>query len=179
MAEAASQNESVLDLVIPEAESLVAPYRLKYDPSATVGVPAHVTVLYPFLPPEQIDDEMLSRLAALFADQPAFRIRFEGTGRFPDVLYLEPQPAAPIVALTEMVAAAFPEYPPYGGIYPTVMPHLTIAHVEDDALLQQLDQKIMRTAGDLLPISSDIRKVTLYEERDERWSATHTFPLTG
>jgi len=179
MAEAASQNESVLALAIPEAEPLVATYRLEYDPSAPVGIPAHVTVLYPFLPPEQVNDEVLSLLAALFAAQPSFRIGFEGTARFPGVLYLEPQPAAPIVALTELVAAAYPEYPPYGGIYPAVTPHLTIAQVDDDALLQQLDLEIMRTAGDLPPIFSDVREVTLYEERDKRWSATHTFPLTG
>jgi len=40
--------ESSLMIVVPEAERLVKPFREKYDPSAAVGVPAHITLLYPF-----------------------------------------------------------------------------------------------------------------------------------
>ena len=42
--------ESAILLCVPEAEKLVHEWRLKGDPSAARGVPAHVTLLYPFLP---------------------------------------------------------------------------------------------------------------------------------
>ena len=39
-----------------ETEQAVGPFRARYDRAAAWGVPAHVTVLYPFLPPSRIDD---------------------------------------------------------------------------------------------------------------------------
>lgn len=177
MAESERQFESALILVVPEAEELVASYRLKHDPGARLGIPAHVTVLYPFLAPEQIGEAELKRLAELFAAQSPIQIRFEGTERFPDVLYLQPLPLEPIVALTLLVAAAYPDYPPYGGVYPNINPHLTIAYVDDDALLKRLDQQVMRDGRGRLPITSDVREVSLYEEQAEGWSLRATFPL--
>src|SRR5688572_163051 len=41
---------------VPEAERYIAHYRERYDPPARRNVPAHVTVLYPFMPPGDIDD---------------------------------------------------------------------------------------------------------------------------
>ena len=35
---------------MPEAERYIAHYRERYDPSARRNVPAHVTILYPFVP---------------------------------------------------------------------------------------------------------------------------------
>jgi hypothetical protein len=36
--------EAVLVVLIPEFEPLVAPFRLKHDPSAAMGVPAHFPI---------------------------------------------------------------------------------------------------------------------------------------
>ncbi|HEX9447459.1 MAG TPA: hypothetical protein VF920_05740 [Dongiaceae bacterium] len=36
--------------LVPEAEALVGALRARFDPSASQCVPAHVTLLYPFLP---------------------------------------------------------------------------------------------------------------------------------
>ena len=43
--------ESALLVAVPAAEPAVAAHRSRLDTSAAVGVPAHITVLYPFLPP--------------------------------------------------------------------------------------------------------------------------------
>lgn len=172
-------SESALILVIPEAEELVSPYRLLHDSSASVGVPAHVTVLYPFILPQDIGESQLARLAKLFVAQPAFDLRFERTARFPDVLYLEPLPPEPVIALVELVTAAYPDYPPYGGLHPTIIPHLTIAKSGDDELLQALDVEITALGSKSLPIQSHISQVTLYEKRDERWEQRTSFLLRG
>ena len=96
--------------------------------SRTLGVPAHVTVLYPFLPPDAIDERALAALAAAAASVPAFDCRFERTGWFGDeVLYLLPDPAEPFRRLTAAVWAAFPSCPPYAGAHDGSAPHLTVA----------------------------------------------------
>ena len=46
--------ESALVVVVPEAEQLVGPFREKYDPSAAAGMPPHITLLYPFKPPDAV-----------------------------------------------------------------------------------------------------------------------------
>jgi len=58
---------SGLIVEVPEAEPAVARWRAQLDPLAAQGVPAHVTVLYPFLPVTEIDGQVRSRLTALFA----------------------------------------------------------------------------------------------------------------
>ncbi|MEU6741541.1 hypothetical protein [Streptosporangium sandarakinum] len=58
---------TALIVPIPEAEEAVGPFRAALDVSAGWGVPAHVTVLYPFLPPERIDSRVLAALTGTIA----------------------------------------------------------------------------------------------------------------
>jgi hypothetical protein len=58
---------------------------------------------------------------------PAFECTFARTRWLgEDVLWLAPEPDQPFRALTTALHAAFPQCPPFGGIYPDVVPHLTI-----------------------------------------------------
>ena len=112
-------DESALLVTVPAAEPAVARHRSRLDTSAAVGVPAHITVLYPFLPPDLIDADTHATLARLFASVPGFRFTLDQTRWFPDpVLWLGPSDPAPFSALTGLVAAAFPSCPPYGGRSP-------------------------------------------------------------
>ena len=52
-------------------EPLVHEWRLRYD-NADLGIPAHVTLLFPFVPAEEIGEELVDELRDLFAGQPAF-----------------------------------------------------------------------------------------------------------
>ena len=73
------------------------------------------------------------------------------------------------------LAAAFPEHPPYGGVFEEVVPHLTAAEGDRETLL--------RAEGELrpwLPIAAHAREVTLLEEVEPgsaRWQARTTFGL--
>lgn len=58
---------SAVVLQVPEAEALVGALRERLDPSARLGVPAHVTLLHPFMAPERIEAGIAARLAALAA----------------------------------------------------------------------------------------------------------------
>ena len=69
--------ETALLLPVPAAESSVGQHRARLDQAARDGVPAHITVLYPFLPPAGIDAALLAALGQMFAGQAA------GTGTAP------------------------------------------------------------------------------------------------
>jgi 2'-5' RNA ligase len=167
--------ETALIVAVPEAEPLVGSWRAKHDWSAQRGVPAHVTVLYPFAPTERVDDRLLAELRQLFATQPSFSFDLPRVARFPDVAWLAPEPPEPFKALTQTVAARYPEYPPYEGIHDEVIPHLTVA--EGDAELQD---EVEAALAEHLPIAAHARDVVfMFEGDDGLWREAHRFPLAG
>ncbi|MFI0902897.1 2'-5' RNA ligase family protein [Streptomyces sioyaensis] len=89
---------------IPEAEPAVRAWRERLDPGAREGVPAHGTVLFPFLREDCLDGAVLRALGEVLAAHPAFPVRFESCGRFPGVLYLAPEPDGPFRQLTRAIA---------------------------------------------------------------------------
>jgi hypothetical protein len=106
-AELITDTESAVLVPFPEAERVVSPYRARLDGAAALGVPAHVTVLYPFVPPPAITPSVVDALAVAVASVSAFGCEFGATAWFgEDVLWLAPQPSAPFLALTRAVCAA-------------------------------------------------------------------------
>jgi hypothetical protein len=91
---------------------VVGRLRARLDCSASREIPAHVTVLYPFVPPRQITAAVIEMAAAVVKSVPGFGARFASTRWFgEDVLWLASEPAAPFRAPTAAVHAAFPRYP--------------------------------------------------------------------
>jgi 2'-5' RNA ligase len=126
-APAAAPTQSAIIVPVPAAEAVVARHRRFLDRSAAWGVPAHVTVLYPFVPPAALDNGTVAAAAAAVASVAAFDCTFVATRWFgSDVLWLEPRPAEPLRRLTRAVWAAFPGYPPYEGVHDGIEPHLTV-----------------------------------------------------
>jgi len=123
----AGMPESAILVPVLEAEPVVGPLRARLDRSAARGVPAHVTVLYPFAAPHQISAAVIATAAAAVASVPSFDCQFASTDWFgEDVVWLAPEPAGPFRTLTAAVHAAFPQCPPFGGAFTTVIPHLTV-----------------------------------------------------
>lgn len=168
--------ESALLVVIGEAERAVGPLRARLDDAAAVQIPAHVTVLWPFLPANAVDQPVLDRLAVLFAAHPSFDVRFERTAWFGDtVLWLAPQPREPFVELTRAVWDAYPQCPPYRGRHAGEHPHLTIGDRRPLAELVQAERTVMP----LLPISARVEQVTLMAQEAPQgsWAVLTTFAL--
>src|SRR5689334_12059902 len=105
--------ESAFIVRVPEAEAVVGSLRERFDPSAPAGVPAHVTILFPFMSPERITPEVLAKAAMALRSANQFRFTLSVLGRWSETTYLKPEPAAPFVFLTELLVKQFPEYPPY------------------------------------------------------------------
>ena len=169
-------SESALAILAPEAELIVKTYRDEHDPAAALGVPAHVTVLYPFHP-LALAPAARARLASLFAACAPFDYALTELRRFPNVLYLAPEPAETFRWLTQRVAEAFPEFPPYGGRHAHIIPHLTVAHTEDGQRLEAVAAHFQATCGARLPLRLRAEAVTLLEYNQGAWQVTAAFKL--
>ncbi|HEX4009795.1 MAG TPA: 2'-5' RNA ligase family protein [Solirubrobacteraceae bacterium] len=107
-----SSERSAIIVPVPAAEPVVARWRELFDPSAARGMPAHITVLHPFLPEPQLTGDVLAGLDRLCAAVVPFEVSFARTARFPNAVYLEPDPSEPIRRLTLAIAERWPEAPP-------------------------------------------------------------------
>jgi hypothetical protein len=171
--------ESALIIAVPEAEPLVKALRDQFDYSAGVGVPAHITILYPFLPPHLITPEVIAELRDLFAQPAAFEFTLTETRRFPKVLYLAPSPAEPFKTLAQAVVERYPNYPPYGSKYAEWIPHLTIADRLEAAQLDDFEREFMHQHGAQLPMRAEASEVLLIENTSGRWEVRQTFKLAA
>jgi 2'-5' RNA ligase len=167
--------DTALIAVVKEAEPLVADWRRRFDSSASAGVPAHVTVLVPFLNAELLDAETINDLTALFGRHDSFGVQFERCGRFPDVLFLVPTPDQPFRKLTEAVAARWPEAPPYGGQFTEVIPHLTVAHGRQGRVLDETEAALTPQ----LPFAAEVASISLFVNDGDLWRQRWEFPLLG
>jgi 2'-5' RNA ligase len=168
--------QSALIVEIPAAEPTVARYRDRLDASAPLGVPAHVTVLFPFMPPATIDPAVLAELEHLFAGVSRFRFQLDHTDWFgQDVLWLGPREPGSFRALTDRVYQAFPAFPPYEGQFDVVVPHLTIGHGHRLDDLRAAEHSVQVH----LPIDAHATVVTLITQQTAggRWIRTATFAL--
>ena len=170
--------QSALGVTVPEAEPWVKDLRECYDPTAAVGVPAHITVLFPFISPDLITDSDLARTTEAFQLFRSFEFRLVQVGRFPESLYLVPEPDEPFISLTEAIGREFPEYPPYGGKFTEIVPHLTVA--DRSAELSDIaEAKLSGIMKELGPIHAVCHVVELYENSSGHWRWAHSFPLEG
>lgn len=168
--------QSCLILEIPEAKAAVGQHREMLDTSARLGVPAHFTVLFPFMSPQQIDATVLTRLRHLFWGVEAFDFRLTQTAWFDDeVLWLSPERPEPIQALTALVHRVFPDYPPFEGKFSDVIPHLTIAHGCERTSMRAAEQAVERC----LPVRGHADNVTLMTQAEHAgsWTTKARFPL--
>ena len=170
--------ESTLVILVPEAEGLVQSFRDRYDPSAKVGMPAHITLLYPFKTPDEIDVVVLDTLRHCFFRFPPFKFSLRAINHFAgETLYLAPEPDEPFRKLTLAIWRCYPETPPYGGRYSTVVPHLTAAHFVGEQKLAKVAREFEQAAQGRLPIQAQAVEVALMDTRSGRWEINTTFRL--
>jgi 2'-5' RNA ligase len=172
----ASAPATAFAVVVPEAEALVHDLRERFDPVALLGVPAHITVLYPFLLPDEITPAVLDRAAAALADHAAFAFRLGSVARFPHAVYLAPQPAAPFVALTEALVRAFPGFAPYGGMHASIVPHLTVGQ-GDVAAMDPVAAELQAGLRQHGPVQARCDGLSLLENAGGRWRERHRWVL--
>jgi hypothetical protein len=167
---------SGLVVLVPEAEPVVGRHRHVLDESAPLGAPAHVTVLFPFAPPRTLDASVLDRVGRAVRAVPAFDYSFGRTDWFgDDVVWLAPDDPGPFRDLTGRLLAEFPQYPPFGGQFAEVVPHLTVGHRHPRPLLEAAERAVQ---GEL-PVRGRATGVVLLgrDTPEDRWTVRATFAL--
>ena len=152
---------TTLIVPVPSADGLLA------ESSREAGLPAHITLLYPFLAARALGRDAELTLGSLLGEIPSFDFVLSEVGRFPGVVYLAPEPAAPFIALTQALVERWPDHQPYGGAYEEIIPHLTVAYGET------------APAGlaERLPLMARAEEVWLMSRAGGRWVRRGAFPL--
>jgi len=166
--------ETGLVVVVPEAARCVGPVRDAFDPYARIGVPPHITVLYPFVLPELLSDAVVDEVADVVGRFPPFDLELTHLAEFDgEAFYLAPDPAEPFAAITQALWDRFPDHPPFGGRFETVVPHLTVAAVPFGATRERVEDLL---ASDL-PIAARATGVAVMIEDEDGWTIGPELPF--
>jgi 2'-5' RNA ligase len=118
---------TALAIVLDAARTKLEPVRAELDPDAVAaGIPLHVTLLFPFVPREDLGEGVLRSLERFFDVRAPFTLTLVELGTFPDAVYAVPEPWDQLRRWIVSLSERFPEYPPYGGEFVDVVPHATL-----------------------------------------------------
>ncbi len=176
---------SCLVVPVPELEPVVRPrlertaptylFRDRGSSADEGGFHAHVTLLAPFAGEGEIDDGMLQELDALFADVTAFTFRLTAVGGFDGgAAYLTPDPSAPFRRLRRRLVSHFPEYPPFGGAYGEVVPHISVPVPPDET-----PESVRADLEERLPLSANAREAQLVWFEPDAVRVLARFPFSS
>jgi hypothetical protein len=166
---------------MPNTDPVVRPLRRAQGATGDAGMPAHITLLYPFLEGADIDEGVRAALREMFAPYRSFDVAFQRPARADGMLYLPPEPADAFVALHQQIRNTWPRLLPYEGRYGAgYTPHLSIAYgdegrLDPDGVFGPLEAALEAH----LPLRSQARSVWLVVRRDGHWLHQGTFPLQG
>jgi 2'-5' RNA ligase len=170
----AEPTQPVGALIVPfTLPPVLARVRRRWDYAASVGIGPHVTILFPFISCAELGPAARRELAAMARAVNAFEVRFERVRRFPDLVWVEPDPAEPFAALTRAVVDRWPSHPPYGGEFEVVVPHLTVV----ESATATLDE-IEDLARQVTPFTGSADRLELWcEDSGGRWRTRWRLPF--
>lgn len=158
--------QSGIDIVVEDRAFSELPY---WQAMASVGVPPHVSVLFPWrnapLAPTDLDN-----LRAVVGTVPSFSIRFCDVSAFPNgTVYASLEPNEDMSSLMRQVWYAFPDTPPYGGEFEVPVPHVTLAKCAPHEALVAV-QELAVQLRPFLPLTLDVSRLTVLEQNpDDTW----------
>jgi 2'-5' RNA ligase len=158
-------------VVVVDAPVLQTLYRETYPVMAEQGIPLHVTLLYPFVSPEALPSA-LPQLRAVLAGHEPFEFELTELRTFPEYIWIAPDPAQQFRAITASIQAAFPDHPHW---YDKVIPHATLAHVEEAKLGESLE-RLRSRVDPLLPVRL-VADEAVVLAGDGHWSSVARLPL--
>ena len=142
-----------------------------------LGIPFHITLLFPFTPREQLTAGLLAELRAFFAARRGFEFELARVAEWPGVVYAVPEPDTALRDCMQALFLRFPQWPPYGGVHPEVIPHATLGEEVDAPSVRA---EIERRLAGHLPRRYKVDAGTLLEEFARReWRVRERFPFAG
>ena len=165
---------------VPELEHLVRPRLAQRPPRHLfpVGgepgpVHAHITLLAPFGGQDGLEEGVLAELRTFFADVTGFSFALTGVGASEGgATYLTPEPATPFRRLTQELIRRFPEYPPFGGGFDDVVPHLSLPVPPGKSA-----EDLRRELAPHLPVTAHAREAVLFWFEPGAFRVIERFPF--
>jgi len=170
------ENKSAIIIPFLGLGDIVDPWRRKLDPSQLRGIPAHVTLLFPFFDPVDLSIDILTELSKYFLNVSMFRVTFDSTAWFDDrVVYLQPKPEQQFRDMTMQLLQSFPSCRPYGGKFSDPIPHLTLGDGGPPESLREAETNVRMS----LPIETEVKEAWLMTGGvgPGSWSLRQSFPL--
>ena len=156
----------------PELEEL----RRQSASGASEGLPAHITLLYPFVAPESIDSSLQARLTEIAMSHHRFTYRLTGPHRWPNILYASVEPQTLCVALQADLARAFPKHPLHGGLF-DFSPHVTIAEGAAAESATIVGHRAWNDLSEAAPMRAEA--IEFIVRTAGNWSTMWRIPLEG
>lgn len=155
---------------VPAADGLLTSISSRYPGAVRTGVPAHVSVLYPFLPADMLTEQVISTLRELFDCASTISVKFDECRRRENFVYLLPDPIDPLEALIRRATQRWPDVVPYGGKY-EAKPHLTVAMRTSDDTAAAIERDVAVE----LPISTELHEAWLVIYSGGQWTLRERF----
>ncbi|MGH3366947.1 MAG: 2'-5' RNA ligase family protein [Nocardioidaceae bacterium] len=155
---------------VPAADGLLASVGARYPGTVREGVPAHVSLLYPFVAAAQLNESVTSALGELFADQAPIPVQFADCYRRSGFVALRPDPIDGLTKLINQTRRRWPDVVPYEGLYGDVEPHVTVTLRASEETAVTIEREVTTE----LPISAELREAWLVAF-EGRWSLRGRF----
>ncbi|GDY32923.1 2'-5' RNA ligase family protein [Gandjariella thermophila] len=169
-----TQRRTGLIIPVPAADRLLDAVRERHR-GAVRDVPAHVSVLYPFLPAEELDDSVAASLREVFAAHRPTEVEFATCHRRPGFVGLLPEPPDVLDALAAATRRRWPSMLPYGGAFgEDPGAHLTVAMGTGEATSAEIEAEV----GGWLPLRARLETAWLVVY-DGAWMVHSIFPFGG
>ncbi|MFD7834409.1 2'-5' RNA ligase family protein [Streptomyces sp. NPDC059761] len=161
-------------IVLPDAAPLLdTAWRI--DPALVRrGVPAHVSLLYPFVPESALTGQDEKGVRSLAASFPAADLLLEELVTAPGFVGVTVPQLQPIV---DAFGAQWPGLRPYGGRFGArPAAHVTVAMGADNPTTSA---QVRTAVGSLLPLRTRAAEVQLVVLTEDGWQSRFTSPLGG
>jgi 2'-5' RNA ligase len=159
-----------------EVQAIATPIMRQHALESLIRVPAHITLMFPFVPYVQLD-EAAQTVVSVCAQIKPFDITLSGYDQFPGVIFMPPTNPQPIKAVFRQLFDAFPLYPPYGGAFGSDLhPHVTVGEFQNE------DEQHAVWLPDYAPITFRAERIHLIygiHREPMPWLAHSVIPFNG
>ena len=166
-------------LLADQAPELAAAHDELYPMRVKEGIPLSVTLLYPFAPAAELDEDRLAMVRHFFGSRHGFAFDIRGIAQWEEggAVYGVPEPDQQLRATMRALWELFPEFPPYGRADRDPPPHASLT-LDDGGDREATRGAVERRLAGLLPAHFEIGEAALIEEHEpDRWRVRERFPF--